>query len=76
MYFENNFWLQLLKSLIEFANDMEEMTILAKRKRKCIFSRDGIHAGFSQLKVTRRYPSYFVILFIYSFIYFIQLLTM
>lgn len=39
MYFENNFWLQLLKSLIEFSNDMKlEMTILAKAKRKCIFS--------------------------------------
>lgn len=47
MYFEKNFWLQLLKSLIEFSNHMEEMTILAKAKRKCIFSRYGMHAGVS-----------------------------
>jgi len=47
MYFEKNFWLQLLKSLIEFSNDMKEMIILAKAKRKCIFSPYGMHAGVS-----------------------------
>lgn len=47
MYFEKNFWLQLFESLIEFSNDMKEMTTLAKAKRKCIFSRYGMHAGVS-----------------------------
>ena len=53
MYFEKNFWLQLFESLIEFSNDMKEMTTLAKAKRKNHFHLYLYHVFSLVMECTR-----------------------